>query len=435
MSNIKLFNTLTRKVEPFKPIRFDEVRMYTCGPTVYDFAHVGNFRAYIVAELLRRWLEYRGYKVTQVMNITDVDDKTIKRSQQQGVPLKEFAGKFEKEFLEDMHSLKIHKPSVICRATDHIAEMVALVKILLEKGYAYKTEDGIYFDIKKFKEYGKLSHFKINELKAGARVAVDEYEKDELSDFALWKFWSEEDGDVFWETEVGKGRPGWHIECSAMSSKNLGETFDIHTGGIDLIFPHHENEIAQSEAATGKKFVNYWVHNEYLLVDGRKMSKRLGNIITVRQLIEEGRDPKAIRYLLLSSQYRTQANFTYHLLDKAKETVDNINNLATKVQFLKDKVPEYFENDVMVKYIQDVHRDFEKHMDDNLDTPQALAVVHEFIGATNKQIDKKQVGRNILVLVQDFLNDFNRVFDVIDVKESVHLNQDEKELIAEREKL
>jgi len=435
MPNIKIYNTLSRKVEPFKPARFDQVRMYTCGPTVYDFAHIGNFRAYLVADLLRRWLEFRGFKVLQVMNITDVDDKTIKRSQQEHVSLKELTHKYEKAFLEDSHALRIRKPSVICRATEHIPEMVALVKKLLDLGFAYKTEDGIYFNIKKFKNYGKLSHFKIKELKAGARVSVDEYEKEESSDFALWKFWIEEDGKTFWETELGKGRPGWHIECSAMSMKYLGESFDIHTGGIDLVFPHHENEIAQSEASTGKKFVNYWIHNEYLQVNGRKMSKRFGNIITVRQLIEESRDPRAVRYLLTSANFQTQTNFTYAALDHATETVDSINNFATKIKFLTDKVPEIVDdNNKMLDYMSDVRRDFEKFMDDNLNTPQALAVVHEMIGVTNKQIDKKQVDKIVLKKVSEFLMDFNTIFDVIETREE-HLTSEERELIAERDKL
>ncbi|MBW3023037.1 cysteine--tRNA ligase [Candidatus Woesearchaeota archaeon] len=272
---LKIFNTLTRKKEEFKPVKLP-VRMYNCGPTVYYYPHIGNYRAYVFADLIKRYLKYKGFKVKQVMNITDVDDKTIRDSQKEGISLKEFTEKYEKAFYEDLEKLNIDKADVFPKATEHIEEMVAIIKILLDKKIAYKSDDGsIYYDISKFPDYGKLAHIDVSELKAGARVKQDEYEKGQAQDFALWKAWDENDGDGFWETELGKGRPGWHIECSAMSMKSLGASFDIHTGGIDLVFPHHENEIAQSEAATGKKFVNYWVHNEWLLVDGKKMSKSL----------------------------------------------------------------------------------------------------------------------------------------------------------------
>jgi cysteinyl-tRNA synthetase len=268
---IRLFNTLSRKKETFTPIKKGQVEMYTCGPTVYDYAHIGNFRAFLFEDLLKRWLQYKGYKVTHVMNLTDIDDKTIKGSQKQGIPLRQYTDFYAKAFFEDIKALNIAPADVYPRATDHIEEMVQIIKTLLAKGVAYKGEDGsIYFSVAKFPEYGKLSHLKVGELKAGARVSQDEYAKEEAQDFALWKAWTPEDGDVFWETELGKGRPGWHIECSAMSTKYLGETFDIHCGGIDNMFPHHENEIAQSEAATGKTFVNYWMHNEHLQVEGKK---------------------------------------------------------------------------------------------------------------------------------------------------------------------
>ena len=261
---IVFFNTLTRRKEAFKPITEGEVRLYTCGPTVYDFAHIGNFRAFVFEDLLRRWLEYRGFKVTHVMNLTDVDDKTIRGSQQQQKPLDQYTDFYAKAFFEDVSALNIERADFYPRATENITEMVALIKRLLEKGYAYKGEDrSVYYAISKFKDYGKLSKIKVAKLKSGARVKVDEYAKEEAQDFALWKAWTKEDGDVFWETELGKGRPGWHIECSAMSMRYLGERFDIHCGGVDNMFPHHENEIAQSEGATGKKFVNYWLHNEH----------------------------------------------------------------------------------------------------------------------------------------------------------------------------
>src|SRR3989338_8353872 len=307
---LKLYNTLTRKKEVFKPIKDKIVNLYTCGPTIYDYAHIGNFRAYICSDILKRYLKYKGFKVKHIMNITDVDDKTIKGANQQKISLKDYTKKYEKIFFEDIEALNIDKADVFPKATEHIKEMIDLVKKLLKNGIAYKSEDGsIYYDISKFKDYGKLSHTKIKELKEGARVNQDSYEKESANDFALWKAYHEEDGNIFWQTEIGKGRPGWHIECSAMSMKYLGSHFDIHAGGVDLVFPHHENEIAQSEAFTGKKFVNYWFHNEHLLVDGRKMSKSLGNYYTLRDLLTKNYNPKAIRYLLLSTHYRQQLNF------------------------------------------------------------------------------------------------------------------------------
>ena len=333
VTSIRLFNTLTRKKETFIPIDEGEVRMYTCGPTVYDYAHIGNFRAFLFEDLLKRWLEYRGFKVTHVMNITDVDDKTIRGSQKQQIPLRQYTEYYTKAFFEDVAVLSIEPADYYPRATEHIPEMVALINRLMEKGYAYKGEDSsIYYAINKFKNYGKLSKIKVRELKAGARVKVDEYAKEEAMDFALWKAWTKEDGDVFWETELGKGRSGWHIECSAMSMKYLGETFDIHCGGVDNMFPHHENEIAQSEAATGKKFVNYWLHNEHLLVEGKRMAKRYGNFYTLRDLLKMGYDPKAIRYLLLSTQYRQQFNFTFEGLDAAKGAIERLRNLMRRLQ-------------------------------------------------------------------------------------------------------
>ena len=270
-TGIKLFNTLTRQKEEFTPIEPGKVGMYTCGPTVYDYAHIGNFRAFVFEDLLKRWLQHRGFQVKHVMNLTDVDDKTIKGSQKQAKPLREYTDFYASAFFEDIKALNIEPATVYPRATDHVPEMVTIIKTLLAKGIAYRGEDGsIYFAISKFPDYGKLSHLKMAELKAGARVSQDEYAKEEAQDFALWKAYTAEDGDVYWETELGKGRPGWHIECSAMSMKYLGETFDIHCGGVDNMFPHHENEIAQSEGATGKPFVLYWMHNEHLLVEAKK---------------------------------------------------------------------------------------------------------------------------------------------------------------------
>src|SRR4030042_1328594 len=317
-TGLNLFNTLSRRKESFVPVEECRVGLYTCGPTVYNYAHIGNFRAFLCEDLLKRWLEHCGFKVTHVMNITDVDDKTIKGSQKQGIPLQQYTAHYTEAFFDDIKALNIELADFYPRATEQIPEMTALIKKLLEKGYAYRGEDGsVYFAINKFPDYGKLSHINIRELKVGARVRQDEYAKEEAQDFALWKAWSVEDGDVFWETEIGKGRPGWHVECSAMSMRYLGETFDVHCGGVDNIFPHHENEIAQSESATGKPFANYWLHNEHLLVEGKRMAKRFGNYYTLRDLLGKGYAPDAIRFLLLSTHYRQQFNFTFEGLEAA----------------------------------------------------------------------------------------------------------------------
>jgi cysteinyl-tRNA synthetase len=317
---LTIYNSLTKKEEEFVPIDASQVSLYTCGPTVYNYPHIGNYRAYIFADLLKRTLSYNNYNVKHVMNLTDIDDKTIRDSQKASKSLKEFTEFYTEEFFKDRDMLNILPADVYPKATDYIDEMVAIIETLLEKGFAYKSEDGsVYFDIAKDKEYGKLSHLDMESLKSNAsgRIKSDEYEKDNVQDFALWKAYDEADGDVFWETSLGKGRPGWHIECSAMSMKNLGEHIDIHTGGRDNMFPHHENEIAQSECATGHKFVNIWMHNEWLLVDGKKMAKSANNFYTLRDVVEKGYDPLAFRYLNLLNHYKTPLNFTWEGLDAA----------------------------------------------------------------------------------------------------------------------
>ena len=389
-SSICFFNTLTRKKEIFKPLEADKVKMYTCGPTVYDFAHIGNFRAFLFEDLLKRWLVSRGFNVTHVMNLTDVDDKTIKGSQKQQVPLRQFTDFYVKAFFEDIRVLNIQPADVYPKATDHIPEMVALIKTFMAKGYAYRGEDGsIYYAISKFPSYGKLSKIKTAELKAGARVSQDEYAKEEAQDFALWKAWTPEDGDAFWETELGKGRPGWHIECSAMSMKYLGETFDIHCGGVDNIFPHHENEIAQSEAATDKKFVDYWLHNEHLLVEGKKMAKRFGNFYTLRDLLAKGYDPIAIRYLLLSTHYRQQFNFTFEGLEAAKAAVDRLRNFVRR---LHDTDGKDSKGKVAVLNAK-LEACFGGSMDDDLDIGTALASLFDFVREVNNLLDANRVSK------------------------------------------
>ena len=366
------------------------MKMYTCGPTVYDYAHIGNFRAFLFEDLLKRWLVYRGFKVMHVMNLTDVDDKTIKGSQKEQVPLKQYTDFYVKAFFEDIKALNIEPADVYPRATEHIPEMAALIKTLMAKGYAYRGEDGsIYYAICKFPDYGKLSKIRLAELKVGARVSQDEYAKEEAQDFALWKAWTLEDGDVFWETELGRGRPGWHIECSAMSMKYLGETFDIHCGGVDNIFPHHENEIAQSEAATGKKFVNYWLHNEYLLVEGKKMAKRFGNFYTLRDLVSKGYDPIAIRYLLMSTHYRQQFNFTFEGLESAKGAVDRLRNFVRRLHETDGKDSK---GKVAVLTAK-LEACFGGSLDDDLDIGIALASLFDFVREMNNLLDDSKVSK------------------------------------------
>ncbi len=377
---LRFKNSFSRQKEEFKPIDPGRVRLYTCGPTVYKQAHVGNFRAYMFEDLLRRYLKYKGYEVTQVMNITDVDDKTIRDSKEQGIPLKELTAPMIKDFFEDLDTLGIERAEHYPAATDHIPEMVELVKALVEKGHAYEIDGNYYFKISSFPDYGKLANLDMAGLKAGARVAADEYEKDSVSDFALWKAWDEADGDVYWETELGKGRPGWHIECSAMSMKYLGKHFDLHTGGEDNKFPHHENEIAQSEAATGETFVNYWMHCGYLMSEGKKMSKSLGNDYTLRYLSEKGYPGFVVRYVLISTHYHQQLDFTLEGVEAARNSLerynDFINNLAD--------YPGGKSDDSAGGVIEKAKVGFEEALDDDLNISGALASVFDFIRDINR---------------------------------------------------
>ena len=431
VENIRFFNDLPRKKERFIPLERGKVKIYTCGPTVYDFSHIGNFRAFIFEDLLRRWLEYRNFKVTQVMNITDVDDKTIKATRNKRISLKEYTKHYTRTFFEDMATLNIEKAEHYPRATEHIPEMVALVKKLMEKGYAYRGEDGsIYYNISKFKGYGKLSKVKVEKLKTGARVKVDEYGKEEARDFALWKAWDKDDGDVFWETELGKGRPGWHIECSTMAMKYLGETLDIHCGGVDNIFPHHENEIAQSEAATGKRFVRYWLHNEYLLVEGRKMAKRLGNYYTLRDLLAKGYGAKAIRYLLMSTHYRQQLNFTFDGLEASKNAVDRLINFMYRLMDADGKGCGEKTKALQV----DVQKRFEEAVDDDLNISVALAVLFEFVREVHKLLDDNMLSKEEAERFYELMMKFDRVLGVIgEVRKKEKLSKEAEELIQRRE--
>lgn len=361
---MKLYNSLTRTTETFTPLHDKQVGMYTCGPTVYDRAHIGNMRTYIMTDLLTRTLRLLGYEVTHVMNITDIDDKTIRRSAEEGIALSELTERYEMLFFEDLARLNIELPDITPRATEHFPEMKQLLNQLVEKGFAYEKDGEVYFDLSKFKEYGRLSALDKREIKPGARVAVDEYGKDDVNDFVLWKV-DDITKEHQHEPTKGGGRPGWHLECSAMSMKYLGSTLDIHAGGVDLLFPHHENEIAQSEAATGRAFARFFVHGEFLLVDGQKMSKSLKNIYSLGDIIKHGLDPVAFRYLVLTSQYRSKLNFTWESLESAAKTLESIRQLAYRPSSLSDE-----EKQAILAKGYDA-------LQDDLDTPKLLAILHE----------------------------------------------------------
>jgi cysteinyl-tRNA synthetase len=426
---MKIFNTLTRRKEEFAPTREGELKIYTCGPTVYDFAHIGNFRAYVFQDVFKRYVKYRGLAVTHVMNITDVDDKTIKNSQKEGVSLSELTNRYETAFFEDLETLNIEKPDITPRATEHIDDMVRVIKGLMEKGFAYRgSDDSIYFDLSKFKEYGALAKIKPKKQKSKG-IKKDEYEKDEARDFALWKAHTAEDGDVSWDTAIGKGRPGWHIECSTMSTKYLGDTFDIHAGGVDLIFPHHENEIAQAQAATGSKFVNFWLHNEHLLVEGSKMSKSLGNYYTLRDLIKKGHDPRAIRFLLLSTHYRRKLNFTF---DALKDSEITVNKLIDFVDRLTSASTDAKYSEGLAEITKETKIKFEEAMDNDIDIRHALSAIFELVRETNKAKDEGEASQENIKEIHGLMKEFDSVLGILEEKKD-ELPVELKELLEKRE--
>jgi cysteinyl-tRNA synthetase len=423
---IRFYNTMTRRKEDFKSIKEGVVGLYTCGPTVYDLAHIGNFRAYIFEDLLHRYLEYAGYRVLRVMNITDVDDKTIAGAHREGISLGEYTERYTRAFMEDMETLRLKRPDHLPRATEHIQEMVSLVKKLLEKGYAYEKEGAIYYSIAKFPPYGKLSGIDLSAIKPGARVEVDEYNKEDVRDFALWK--EEKEEDVSWNTELGRGRPGWHIECSAMSMKYLGESFDIHTGGVDNIFPHHENEIAQSEAATDKKFVNYWMHCAHLLVNSEKMSKSKGNFYTLRDITKKGYNPVAVRYLLLSTHYRDPLNFTEKALVQAENTVKNYNAFYQSLDFCTGGDS----NKDIKEEIQKARNAFTEGLADDLNISAALAGVFGLMKSVNVALSQGILVQKDAEEVRSFLDEIDSILFILE-KEETKLSEEEQRLLKERE--
>src|SRR6266446_2904918 len=418
MTEIKFHNTLTDRTEPFVPLVKGEVRAYTCAPTVYDFAHIGNFRTFVFQDVLRRYLKSRGYRVIQVMNLTDVDDRIIQKSAAAGVSIRDYTDKYIQAYIDDRRALNLEFPEYIARATEHIDDMVELIQRLTANGFTYTSEGSTYFRISKFPGYGKLSKIDVAGMQTGARVDMDRYDKDNVRDFALWK--APKPGEHFWETPIGPGRPGWHIECSAMAMKYLGETMDIHSGGIDLAFPHHENEIAQSEGATGKPFVRYWLHAEHLLVEGEKMSKSLGNFFTLRDLFAKGYKPSALRFALASVPYRRQLNFTFDGLQQAASAVERLRNFADRLaqgKFAPGRHPG------MSERIAKAAADFDAGLSDDLNTAQALAAAYDLVREANVAIDKGEFRQDDVVAAQQFLATFDCVFAVLEDNDAAKLNE------------
>lgn len=420
---LRLHNSLTQRVEELRPLKGQEVTLYACGPTVYDFVHIGNFRTFVFQDLLRRWIQYKGFGIRHVMNITDVDDRIIHNAGEADLSIDDYTGRYTEAFFEDMQTLHIQRPEFMPRATDHIEEMIQLILTLREKGYTYETEGSTYFRIDRFPQYGKLSHMDLSEMKLEGRIDEDSYSKENPRDFVLWK--SRKPGEAYWDSPMGPGRPGWHIECSAMSMKYLGGSFDIHCGGVDLIFPHHENEITQSEGATEKPFVRTWVHSAHLIIDGEKMSKSLGNILTLRDLIDRGHDPAAIRYLLLAVHYRKQLNFTAATLRQAKSALQRANDFLLRVREIPENQPE---NPQLTQQIAKARADFEARLDDDLNTSAALAAFFGLIRKSNILLERKEVGTANRDEILELVFDVNQVFDVwqvdepkVDQEEIMHL--------------
>jgi cysteinyl-tRNA synthetase len=405
---LRLYNTMSSQVEDFRPLRDNEVRMYACGPTVYDYGHIGNFRTFVAVDLLRRFLRQSGYRVHHVMNITDVDDKIIRNAARDGKKVNEYTAKYEKAFLEDCSLIGIEQPTLV-RATEHIPEMAEFVAKLVEKDIAYRTEDGsYYFRIAKFPEYGKLSKKDFSGMLDGARVDVDEYDKDSARDFALWK--APKPSEASWDTVIGPGRPGWHLECSVMSMKELGDSFDLHAGGEDLVFPHHENEIAQSESLTGKTFAHYWFHARFLLVEGEKMSKSLGNFFTLRDLVLKGHKPSSIRYLLASVPYRHQLNFTFDGLKQAAVSVERLRNF--RLRLTAGNFPDGASAEMQALASQTVEQ-MRAALDDDLNTAQAQAAIFDMVRSANAAFDTGGVKQGDVPLLLGAIEKFDEIFAVL----------------------
>ena len=422
----RFYNTINRKKVEFEPITPGTVKLYTCGPTVYDTAHIGNFRTFLFEDLLKRFLVFKGYEVYHVMNITDVDDKTIKRAITEEITINELTLKYTEEFMNDIKSLKILPADKYPRATDHIDEMIKMIQALEENGYAYETEDhSVYFRLDAYDSYGQLTQIDLTQQRVNERIINDEYSKDNPQDFALWKARDDDDGKIYWESPWGRGRPGWHIECSAMSIKYLGNHFDIHCGGVDNIFPHHENEIAQSVSATQEPFVNYWMHSEYLQIQGDKMSKTLGNYYKISDLISEGFTAEEIRFTLLNAHYRSKLDFSLKQKQEARTTIQRITDFQQRLLELKDSTQTE-------SSIPDEFEEFVAALDDDLDTPKAFAIFFGWIRSMNKLLDRGEYKFSHINGGLDFIDKFDDLFAIIPDAESIPQNI--YDLIKKREK-
>lgn len=430
---MRLYNTETREKEEIVPLKGNTIRMYTCGPTVYNFAHIGNFRTYVFEDLLRRTLKYLGLGIEQVMNLTDIDDKTLAGAIHESKTLKEYTTPYIQAFFEDLQTLGIEKVEHNPAATDYIPQMIELIQTLLDKKIAYRGGDeSIYFSISKFPNYGRLSHLDLSDLKAGAsqRVGTDEYDKENVADFTLWKAYDpKRDGEIYWESPFGKGRPGWHIECSAMAMDLLGETIDIHVGGVDNMFPHHENEIAQSEGCSGKTFVKHWLHAQHLLVDNKKMSKSLGNFYTLRDLLEKGYTGPQVRYLLLSVHYRTQLNFTFEGLEAAKSSLVRLGDFVQRLQSIQN-----ISNFDITALLTEVKQQFGQALADDLNISAALAALFEFVRKANQLCDEGKIGKEQAEKALEFLKDCDRVLNCIPFEqEEIDVPKELLEALRKRE--
>lgn len=418
--SIRFYNTITRKKEPFQPLEAGKVSMYTCGPTVYDYAHIGNYRTFIFEDLLRRYLEYRGFDVNQVMNLTDVDDNTIRRSRERKITLTELTDEFKAAFHADLKILNMQAAHQYPEATNYIPEMIQMISELESRGYTYTTADGsVFFNIEKYEQYGKLANLNPDEMKSGGRVADDSYEKEGARDFALWKGYKPEDGDVYWESPWGQGRPGWHIECSVMSTELLGPHFDIHCGGVDNIFPHHENELAQSVCATGADFVNYWLHSEYLLVENKKMSKSLNNFYTLRDLLEQGYPAEAIRWMLITTHYRQKLNFSVSRLEESQKAVNRLREFYEKLQSYAGSG-----QDDGLDQIKTGEENFIKAMDDDLNISGGLAAIFELVRWGNRSMVEGALSSAGARSLLDLIRKFDHVLAVLDMDSGLSVEVD-----------
>ncbi len=430
---LKLYNTESRSKLEVVPASGDTILLYTCGPTIYNFAHIGNFRTYIFEDLLRRTIQFFGMKVRQVMNLTDVDDKTIKGALEKKIPLLEYTKPYETAFFEDLKTLGIQRAEYYPSATDYIEDMIKIIQRLLEKGVAYQGDEGsVYFRIAAFPSYGRLSHLNLEELQVGASARIsDEYDKDQVSDFVLWKAYDEtRDGYIFWESPFGRGRPGWHIECSAMAMSILGESIDIHVGGVDNMFPHHENEIAQSEAFSGKTFVRHWLHAEHLLVDHKKMSKSLGNFYTLRDLLARGYTGQQVRYVLLQTHYRTQLNFTFEGLDAAASSLQRILDFIDRMKSIRSNSIDEKAYSVALK----MKEDFQKALGDDLNISAALSVFFEAIREINTLCDQGQVGKDAALMILNTVYELDTVLGILDLTEEEEIPEVLQDALAKRQK-